>query len=126
MFFFSDTATTEIYTLSLHDALPISDPGDGDHRDDRRHAGADTETLLALRHRGGDHRDGAAFGTRLAAVRAAAPADCERGPRTALPEALQRVRRESARARCAMQRPVARAGRAGRLLGPDADRESVV
>src|SRR5260370_41309702 len=26
-FFFNDTATTEIYTLSLHDALPIS-PGD--------------------------------------------------------------------------------------------------
>src|SRR3712207_7129324 len=25
MFFFNDTATTEIYTLSLHDALPISD-----------------------------------------------------------------------------------------------------
>src|SRR3712207_7431790 len=33
-FFFNDTATTEIYTLSLHDALPISPPspprrGDG-------------------------------------------------------------------------------------------------
>src|SRR5260370_15103886 len=28
-FFFNDTATTEIYTLSLHDALPIS----GHHRD---------------------------------------------------------------------------------------------
>src|SRR2546429_9441567 len=28
-FFFNDTATTEIYTLSLHDALPISD---GEHR----------------------------------------------------------------------------------------------
>src|SRR6266540_3125862 len=32
-FFFNDTATTEIYTLSLHDALPISDrrppPGGG-------------------------------------------------------------------------------------------------
>src|SRR2546430_7281576 len=30
-FFFNDTATTEIYTLSLHDALPISfvDSGDG-------------------------------------------------------------------------------------------------
>src|SRR3712207_8939835 len=29
-FFFNDTATTEIYTLSLHDALPICpDPGDG-------------------------------------------------------------------------------------------------
>src|SRR5882762_11667490 len=47
-FFFNDTATTEIYTLSLHDALPISiqppsvvsrapgapgsQPGDGDSR----------------------------------------------------------------------------------------------
>src|SRR2546422_7896324 len=26
-FFFNDTATTEIYTLSLHDALPILSPG---------------------------------------------------------------------------------------------------
>src|SRR3712207_9428061 len=26
VFFFNDTATTEIYTLSLHDALPISRP----------------------------------------------------------------------------------------------------
>src|SRR2546430_3452538 len=26
IFFFNDTATTEIYTLSLHDALPISFP----------------------------------------------------------------------------------------------------
>ena len=25
-FFFNDTATTEIYTLSLHDALPIYEP----------------------------------------------------------------------------------------------------
>src|ERR1022692_2139988 len=28
-FFFNDTATTEIYTLSLHDALPIYYNGDG-------------------------------------------------------------------------------------------------
>src|SRR5216683_6352460 len=28
-FFFNDTATTEIYTLSLHDALPISASGCG-------------------------------------------------------------------------------------------------
>src|SRR2546426_6079258 len=28
-FFFNDTATTEIYTLSLHDALPISGVEDG-------------------------------------------------------------------------------------------------
>src|SRR3712207_7478519 len=27
VFFFNDTATTEIYTLSLHDALPISGRG---------------------------------------------------------------------------------------------------
>src|SRR3712207_8201129 len=33
-FFFNDTATTEIYTLSLHDALPIF-PGSGGAR---RHA----------------------------------------------------------------------------------------
>src|SRR6266581_2530129 len=26
VFFFNDTATTEIYTLSLHDALPITGP----------------------------------------------------------------------------------------------------
>src|SRR5258708_17520794 len=30
VFFFNDTATTEIYTLSLHDALPISPKQDGD------------------------------------------------------------------------------------------------
>src|SRR3712207_7169864 len=29
IFFFNDTATTEIYTLSLHDALPISDHAPG-------------------------------------------------------------------------------------------------
>src|SRR5258706_13420362 len=35
-FFFNDTATTEIYTLSLHDALPIFPLEDGeDHREPR-------------------------------------------------------------------------------------------
>src|SRR3989442_1677989 len=29
LFFFNDTATTEIYTLSLHDALPISSSTNG-------------------------------------------------------------------------------------------------
>src|SRR2546430_17397294 len=29
LFFFNDTATTEIYTLSLHDALPISRSSNG-------------------------------------------------------------------------------------------------
>src|SRR2546428_12891038 len=32
IFFFNDTATTEIYTLSLHDALPISPESSGPRR----------------------------------------------------------------------------------------------
>src|SRR2546421_9152030 len=34
-FFFNDTATTEIYTLSLHDALPISYQEQRNTREDR-------------------------------------------------------------------------------------------
>src|SRR3712207_7001100 len=45
LFFFNDTATTEIYTLSLHDALPIF------------LAGADVAGEGAQQHqRGGDER----------------------------------------------------------------------
>src|SRR5438034_11838630 len=33
LFFFNDTATTEIYTLSLHDALPISSSLGATHLD---------------------------------------------------------------------------------------------
>src|SRR3989475_12536112 len=38
-FFFNDTATTEIYTLSLHDALPIFEAHrrDAEHREGRGH-----------------------------------------------------------------------------------------
>src|SRR5215213_11270434 len=39
-FFFNDTAPTEIYTLSLHDALPISRLPAGLQAGDARHAGA--------------------------------------------------------------------------------------
>src|SRR6266704_3093476 len=38
IFFFNDTATTEIYTLSLHDALPISPPPSIAVRPSLRHA----------------------------------------------------------------------------------------
>src|SRR5215475_16038553 len=38
-FFFNDTATTEIYTLSLHDALPISPSNARRHRCWSRFAG---------------------------------------------------------------------------------------
>ena len=39
-FFFNDTATTEIYTLSLHDALPISSAGRARDRSRADRAGA--------------------------------------------------------------------------------------
>src|SRR3712207_7476894 len=42
VFFFNDTATTEIYTLSLHDALPIFDRRDGSYRHFTRTAGGAT------------------------------------------------------------------------------------
>src|SRR5260370_4980366 len=41
-FFFNDTATTEIYTLSLHDALPI-------------YAEPDREIFRPVRHQQADH-----------------------------------------------------------------------
>src|SRR2546430_7496062 len=41
-FFFNDTATTEIYTLSLHDALPISERKSGL---DRRAHNCDLQVL---------------------------------------------------------------------------------
>src|SRR6266446_10072254 len=48
LFFFNDTATTEIYTLSLHDALPI-------HRIDvrrgREGGRRERETVAIVRHR---------------------------------------------------------------------------
>src|SRR5438309_3239981 len=53
-FFFNDTATTEIYTLSLHDALPISRPRDPSRR---LHAAGRSGSPLDLRglHRSEEH-----------------------------------------------------------------------
>src|SRR3712207_7444352 len=58
-FFFNDTATTEIYTLSLHDALPIYPVLDfgGDGAADRT-VGAD----IPAPHHPGPRRHGAGFG----------------------------------------------------------------
>src|SRR3989442_7328669 len=67
-FFFNDTATTEIYTLSLHDALPISHlvAGFGRIVDLKPHevlteTGDAAELLAAepeiLAHMNGDHTD---------------------------------------------------------------------
>src|ERR1019366_2397185 len=45
-FFFNDTATTEIYTLSLHDALPIYGPSDTlDSLGNRSRGGEEAATL---------------------------------------------------------------------------------
>src|SRR3712207_7789701 len=46
IFFFNDTATTEIYTLSLHDALPIS-RGDGASRHREQPGPGDTVSRWA-------------------------------------------------------------------------------
>src|SRR5256885_12891064 len=46
-FFFNDTATTEIYTLSLHDALPILFSA---HRDESHRAAAPRWTTMMQAH----------------------------------------------------------------------------
>src|SRR2546422_10661465 len=52
-FFFNDTATTEIYTLSLHDALPISVPAR--RRAARRPPHGDRPRAAPLRERSEEH-----------------------------------------------------------------------
>src|SRR2546430_13568017 len=47
-FFFNDTATTEIYTLSLHDALPISEDAPGQDAQ-RARGGGSAAGAAALR-----------------------------------------------------------------------------
>src|SRR5688572_33265434 len=49
-FFFNDTATTEIYTLSLHDALPILARGDAGALANPRVAGVDELRQLVVGH----------------------------------------------------------------------------
>src|SRR5256885_17066727 len=88
-FFFNDTATTEIYTLSLHDALPISPvqsrpgPGLAGHGRGRARAGPRRVAIparqpAALRRAGRAHGAGAA-----GAGAAAQPAHAGAGGRAA-------------------------------------------
>src|SRR5438132_5913778 len=51
-FFFNATATTEIYTLSLHDALPIYD-----HREGGARGLADADRQMARRASHGEHEE---------------------------------------------------------------------
>src|SRR5467141_1268962 len=55
-FFFNDTATTEIYTLSLHDALPLPVPGEPSPR--WPGYAAFERGRIAARSRGSCHRSG--------------------------------------------------------------------
>src|SRR5260370_14251292 len=55
-FFFNDTATTEIYTLSLHDALPISCAGGGGgHAASAADAGSDEACAGCQARRSEEH-----------------------------------------------------------------------
>src|SRR2546430_9103841 len=58
LFFFNDTATTEIYTLSLHDALPIFRDALGDERGARRFHHRADEVVEVADLRFGEHRIG--------------------------------------------------------------------
>src|SRR3712207_8381100 len=69
VFFFNDTATTEIYTLSLHDALPICRPGS---RQVARRART-TTAVAARRRRRSPSRDSGCRRAPAAARRRAAP-----------------------------------------------------
>src|SRR2546430_9779454 len=53
-FFFNDTATTEIYTLSLHDALPISRTASR-HADNRKMADAGEASARQPPYRSEEH-----------------------------------------------------------------------
>src|SRR2546426_5911135 len=99
-FFFNDTATTEIYTLSLHDALPISTvtsskatfayligASEADHRD-VAHGGDDLVRPVGDRGLADDERHGAALAGLLVEVHDLRPAEV-RLARDELPEDLE-------------------------------------
>src|SRR3712207_8454879 len=50
--FFNDTATTEIYTLSLHDALPILPVPDGNREHGGEHGSNHRDIIGRLREKG--------------------------------------------------------------------------
>src|SRR5438445_11812992 len=56
-FFFNDTATTEIYTLSLHDALPIHARQRGDACALIKHAGTNADESVGMGEIADEHTD---------------------------------------------------------------------
>src|SRR3712207_6938219 len=57
LFFFNDTATTEIYTLSLHDALPIYQPERHEHAGVRVPGAEEAPLEVGGRDRAGHHAE---------------------------------------------------------------------
>src|SRR5256884_5642586 len=105
-FFFNDTATTEIYTLSLHDALPISATGRV------KGGGADLWMLTEWRPRGAYR---GAFGD------AGGPADQGAASDTAGPEGpmyLQVLTSQNEAWSSEMAQQLSRAGLAARVPQP--------
>src|SRR6266536_5083387 len=100
-FFFNDTATTEIYTLSLHDALPIYPVGAGDGR---AVGGRRRRRVRRPGRGGGGHRGGPP------AARLAADAD------RVLPAGHVRARRDDGLRRG--EQPAADVRRAGGAVPP--------
>src|SRR6266536_4763509 len=88
-FFFNDTATTEIYTLSLHDALPLSVAERTGQRGDplgRGRQGVDRNPPLQLQHAFDVGEEGVRLGKRQGHAVLEQPRRCQRLQR------LQRVR----------------------------------
>src|SRR6266849_7479389 len=111
-FFFNDTATTEIYTLSLHDALPISGLRRvRGRRHLRRGHGRPRGGQLGLLRRRRDRRSRPVLPPRLPPHRRGPPHPLSRAARGALraPRGLHHRRRRRDRLRVRHRRRVRRA-----------------
>src|SRR2546430_13244181 len=99
-FFFNDTATTEIYTLSLHDALPISDSARRAHGAARQAGGCGGARTAAAPQRGvpqDHHRRDARRARGGESQAGAAPREGSPGGVKLLPLVLANLRRHKLR-----------------------------
>src|SRR3712207_7481204 len=138
LFFFNDTATTEIYTLSLHDALPIYDLLARDEQ--RRHLGAEILRGGGVELEDGtvaeiDHRITVGHRARTLGVRRVCPcpglpaggrSGHDRARRARAVPPPPRARAAGGHGRGRRHLPCPRCGRQRRAGGVPADRKSVV
>src|ERR1044072_9699827 len=81
-FFFNDTATTEIYTLSLHDALPISGR--------RRRAGCPDRRRAAFHRRAARDRESTRLNSRHTDISRMSSSACKKKKKCAVEWRLDR------------------------------------